>query len=186
MQEFKLAAKVVPVDGYEAGVQRVLDRKADVFFGDRAILLDAAARSPSAGDLLVLDRLFTYEPLALALRAGRRGLPAARGPDAEPALRLGPDPARCTRSGSASPTQNALDVLPVERAAGVSVSRPVEIEVHMIQRSVKRLSMRALVVDDELTSPTAEGRAARALVEELQARDVEVVEASVAPRTACR
>ena len=30
----------------------------------------------------------------------------------------------------------------------------------MIERSIKRLSMRALVVDDELTSPTAEGRAA--------------------------
>ena len=47
----------------------------------------------------------------------------------------------------------------------------------MIQRSARRLSMRALVVDDELTNPTAEGRASRALVEELQARDVEVVEA---------
>ena len=50
----------------------------------------------------------------------------------------------------------------------------------MIQRSIKRLSMRALVVDDELTSPTAEGRAARALVQELQARAAEVVEATSA------
>jgi len=33
----------------------------------------------------------------------------------------------------------------------------------MIQRSIKRLSLRALIVDDELTSPTVEGRAARAL-----------------------
>ena len=40
----------------------------------------------------------------------------------------------------------------------------------MIQRSIKRLSMRALVVDDELPAPTAEGRAARALVQELQGR----------------
>jgi arginine decarboxylase len=50
----------------------------------------------------------------------------------------------------------------------------------MIQRSIKRLSMRALVVDDELPSPTAEGRAARALVEELKGRAVEVVEAASA------
>ena len=45
----------------------------------------------------------------------------------------------------------------------------------MIERSIKRLSMRALVVDDELTSPTAEGRAARALEHELQSRAMEVV-----------
>jgi arginine/lysine/ornithine decarboxylase len=50
----------------------------------------------------------------------------------------------------------------------------------MIERSSKRLSMRALVVDDELPSPTADGRAARALVEELKARAVEVVEATSA------
>ena len=48
----------------------------------------------------------------------------------------------------------------------------------MIQRSVKRLSLRALIVDDELTSPTAEGRATRSLVQELQGRSVEVVEAA--------
>src|SRR4051812_28344369 len=40
--------------------------------------------------------------------------------------------------------------------------------------------MRALVVDDELTSPTAEGRAARCLVQELQGRAVDVVEATSA------
>jgi len=50
----------------------------------------------------------------------------------------------------------------------------------MIQRTIKRLSLRALVVDDELTAPTAEGRAARALVQELHGRGVEVVEAASA------
>jgi ABC-type amino acid transport substrate-binding protein len=45
----------------------VLDRQSDVLFGDRPILLDAAKRSPSARDLIVLDRHFTYEPVALAL-----------------------------------------------------------------------------------------------------------------------
>ncbi len=47
----------------------------------------------------------------------------------------------------------------------------------MIQRSIKRLSWRALVVDDELPAPTAEGRATRSLVQELQGRAIEVVEA---------
>ena len=50
----------------------------------------------------------------------------------------------------------------------------------MIQRTIKRLSMRALMVDDELATPTAEGRAARALVQELKARGVDVVEAGSA------
>src|SRR4029450_12346598 len=47
----------------------------------------------------------------------------------------------------------------------------------MIQRSIKRLSLRALIVDDELPTPTAEGRMTRALVEELRGRGIEVVEA---------
>ncbi len=50
----------------------------------------------------------------------------------------------------------------------------------MIERGTKRLSMRALVVDDELGTPTAEGRAVGALVKELKARAIEVVEASSA------
>ena len=50
----------------------------------------------------------------------------------------------------------------------------------MIQRSTKRLSLRALVVDDELPYPTAEGRAVRSLVQELKERGAEVVEAASA------
>jgi arginine decarboxylase len=50
----------------------------------------------------------------------------------------------------------------------------------VIQRSIKRLSLRALVVDDELGTPTAEGRAAHALIQELKGRAIEVVEATSA------
>src|SRR3954471_20704149 len=46
----------------------------------------------------------------------------------------------------------------------------------MITRSNKRISLRALIVDDELGLTTAEGRAARALVTEMQSRNIEVVE----------
>jgi arginine decarboxylase len=50
----------------------------------------------------------------------------------------------------------------------------------MIQRSIKRLSLRALVVNDDLSEPTAEGRVTRALVQELQGRGIDVVEAASA------
>ena len=70
LQKLQIDANVEPVDGYDAGIQSVLDRKADVFFGDRPILLDAAAGTPSGQDLVVLDRLFTSEPLALTLARG--------------------------------------------------------------------------------------------------------------------
>lgn len=64
---FKIAVSVAPVDSYEAGIARVLDRSTDVFFADRAILVDAAQSSPSAEDLLVIERQFTHEPVAFAL-----------------------------------------------------------------------------------------------------------------------
>ena len=65
--KLQIPASVAPVDGYEAGIKRVLDRSSDVFFGDRPILLDAAIGNPSGSYLVVLDRLFTSEPLALTL-----------------------------------------------------------------------------------------------------------------------
>jgi polar amino acid transport system substrate-binding protein len=67
LDKFQIEATVVPVENYAAGIQSVLDRNSDVFFGDRSILLEAAAASGSADDLIVLDRLFTYELLALPL-----------------------------------------------------------------------------------------------------------------------
>jgi polar amino acid transport system substrate-binding protein len=70
LDTFQLPATVVPVDTYAQGVQRVLDGSSDVFFGDLPILLDASVRSAASGDLILLDRYFTYEPLALALERG--------------------------------------------------------------------------------------------------------------------
>ncbi|PYT45115.1 MAG: amino acid ABC transporter substrate-binding protein [Acidobacteria bacterium] len=74
LDEFKIDAKVVPVESHDQGVQRVLNRSSDVLFGERSILLDAKKRNPAGGDLIVLDRLFTYEPLALALARGSEDL----------------------------------------------------------------------------------------------------------------
>lgn len=70
LKEFQLTAKVTPVDKYDAGVAAVLDRKANVFFADRAILLDATQRNSAGKDLLVVNRYFTYEPVALAFARG--------------------------------------------------------------------------------------------------------------------
>jgi polar amino acid transport system substrate-binding protein len=67
LNEFQLTATVVPVASYDAGVQGLLDGNADVFFGDLPIVVNTIAASPSSADLLVLDRQFTSEPIALAL-----------------------------------------------------------------------------------------------------------------------
>ena len=65
--DLKVVATVTPVAGYEEGIERVLNRKSDVLFGERAILLNAAARARAPGELRIVDRQFTYEPLALAM-----------------------------------------------------------------------------------------------------------------------
>jgi ABC-type amino acid transport substrate-binding protein len=70
MKDLDILAGVAFVTGYNEGVQRVLNRGSDVFFGDRAILLETANRHAGARDLVVLDRLFTYEPMALSLAPG--------------------------------------------------------------------------------------------------------------------
>jgi polar amino acid transport system substrate-binding protein len=64
--QLQIDARVVPVADYRAGVQQLLDRKVDVFFGDRTAVL----RSLPAGaleNIVILDRLFTHDPVALAL-----------------------------------------------------------------------------------------------------------------------
>lgn len=65
----RITVTVARVPDYAAGVQMVLDRRAAALFGDRPVLLDAAKRGP-ADELMVLERRFTREPLALSLRRG--------------------------------------------------------------------------------------------------------------------
>ncbi len=68
--QLQLTATVVPVKTYDEGIQRILDGSSDVFFAERSVLLDAATRNPDARNLLVLDRQFTYGPLALGVQRG--------------------------------------------------------------------------------------------------------------------
>ena len=67
---FQVNSKVATVEGYDAGINSILERKSDVFFGERAILMDAVRRNPSAGKLMLHERLFTTELLAFALARG--------------------------------------------------------------------------------------------------------------------
>jgi polar amino acid transport system substrate-binding protein len=68
--DFDIDAKIVPVDSYDAGVQRLINGTSDVLFGDRAILLEAAKRNLAADSLILIDRRFTNEPIALVLARG--------------------------------------------------------------------------------------------------------------------
>ena len=66
----RLVVTVAPVPDNTTGIQMVLDGRAAALFGDRPVLLDAAQRGAAAGQLMVIERTFTREPLALALRRG--------------------------------------------------------------------------------------------------------------------
>jgi polar amino acid transport system substrate-binding protein len=74
IKAFNIDASIAPVVSYDEGVQSVLSRSSDVLFGDRDILLGAAKRSSSSDDLIVLDRYFTHELVALALARGDEDL----------------------------------------------------------------------------------------------------------------
>jgi polar amino acid transport system substrate-binding protein len=60
-------AKVVTVEDHAKGVEMVANKKADAYFADRVILENYATRSKHADELMVLDRYFTLEPLAMAM-----------------------------------------------------------------------------------------------------------------------
>ena len=67
---FEAPVKVAPVESFEEGIARVVERKSDVLVGDRGELLEALFRSEHREDLAMLNRFYTYEPLALALPRG--------------------------------------------------------------------------------------------------------------------
>ena len=143
---------VVPVPDYAPGCRQLLDRKVDVFFGERVARARRDGRQAARQNLRVLDRQFTYEPLALALAQRRRRLPPLvdralsqhlRPPGFRDAVREVVRRARrATRARSSGGTR-----------CREHEPRPARRQSDMIQRSIKRLSLRALVVDDELGTP---------------------------------
>ena len=68
ISKLNLVVQLVPSQDYAAGIDRVLTGAADVFVGDRAILMDAVRRATVGDDLVVLDRHFSHETLALGVR----------------------------------------------------------------------------------------------------------------------
>lgn len=74
LNEFNLTAKVVVVDDYRAGIKQALSSPTNVFFGDRAVLREAIVRFSPPGDLSILDRFFTHEPVALVMARGDEDL----------------------------------------------------------------------------------------------------------------
>ena len=66
-EQLKLNASIISVPDFASGVRKVADGSADALFGDRTVLLDFARRDPASGDLVVLDRTYNSEPLALAV-----------------------------------------------------------------------------------------------------------------------
>ncbi len=67
---FGTQTEIVAAGLHSEAIAAVSARETDVLFGDRPILLDEAQRSPNAADLVVLERYFTYEPIALGLERG--------------------------------------------------------------------------------------------------------------------
>jgi polar amino acid transport system substrate-binding protein len=68
-KSLQIDAKVVKVADYRTGLQQLQQRKADVFFGDRAVVLGAIDPAQRK-EFLIVDRMLTHEPLALALARG--------------------------------------------------------------------------------------------------------------------
>jgi len=67
IQRFQIDVKVVPVENYAAGIDSLTKGNADVFFGDRAIIMEAASTQIASGDIIALERQFTHEPIALTI-----------------------------------------------------------------------------------------------------------------------
>ena len=66
LNTFQIDAKLESVPDYRTALQQLREGKVQVVFGDRAIIL-GAMDSASREDFVILDRLMTNEPYALAL-----------------------------------------------------------------------------------------------------------------------
>ena len=67
IQSFQISANVIPVESYAAGIASLRNGQADVFFGERAIIAEAAGDDITNRTLIPLNRQFTNEPVALSL-----------------------------------------------------------------------------------------------------------------------
>ncbi len=75
LASLELDAKTIVVKDYKEGLQLLRERKADIFFADRVLVLKAMAEksgqiNPLQREFSVLERLLTHEPFSLALAHG--------------------------------------------------------------------------------------------------------------------
>ena len=63
-------AKLVAVSDHADGLAAVVDRRAEVYATDRAILMGLVTSASNPGQFALLDRYLSYEPYALMLRRG--------------------------------------------------------------------------------------------------------------------
>ena len=68
LRQRRIVAQVVPVKDTAEGLQLLAKHDADAFFADRALLLDATRNMKVPADVIVLDRLFRRDLVALAMR----------------------------------------------------------------------------------------------------------------------
>ena len=68
-KKLQIDARIVTAPDYRSALKQLQQRKADVFFGDRAVVL-GALDSAQRTDFLILDRMLTHEAVALALARG--------------------------------------------------------------------------------------------------------------------
>lgn len=65
MRLLGVIASLVTVADYDEGVRLVADGKADAFFAERMLLKNEIAKEGAAKNLVLLDRIFEYSPVAM-------------------------------------------------------------------------------------------------------------------------
>ncbi|MFP4896193.1 hypothetical protein [Paraburkholderia sp. EG304] len=70
LNELHIDARVLSVPDVTAGVLSVVNRQANAFFAERALLVSLVRINPAADDLLVLERRFTDASIAIGVPRG--------------------------------------------------------------------------------------------------------------------
>ncbi|MGG7647837.1 amino acid ABC transporter substrate-binding protein [Pseudomonas sp. ES4] len=65
MRLLNVIASLVTVDNNDEGIKLVADGKADAFFSERMLLRNEITKEGAARNLMVLDRIFEYSPVAM-------------------------------------------------------------------------------------------------------------------------
>ena len=69
IERFNSPAHVIPYDNYDVAIENLANARADVIFGDRAVLLKVLENA-EPGDFEVIDRQYTYEAISMAIPRG--------------------------------------------------------------------------------------------------------------------